>query len=200
VLSVRRSRGPGAKLWSRRLLWSLLLCVVALSETAHSGDAVAAPWILVDTKTRTLSVFSDNIKVERFDNIAIGRGGVSADKVRDDGTTPLGTFHIDHINLNSPFLTFFGFDYPRPEHARRALAAGRIDAEAYRRIVDAFKKHTAPPQDTPLGGQLGIHGLGSGDRRIHNKFDWTQGCIALTNEQLERLSQWVYLGMRVEVR
>ncbi len=191
---------PIARRYRRWLIGYLMTALVAAAGAAPADGPMPDPWILVDTKTRTLSVFSDSVRVERFDNIAIGRGGVSVDKVRDDGTTPLGTFHIDHINLNSPFLTFFGFDYPRPEDARRALQAGRIDAGVYRRIVAAFKKNTPPPPDTPLGGQLGIHGLGPGDRRIHSKFDWTQGCIALTNEQIERLSQWVYLGMRVEVR
>jgi hypothetical protein len=197
----RAAQRAGASPWGV-LSWTLGLWigVVILQGAAGAEKAVTDSWLLVDTETHTVSVFRDEVLLERFDNVAIGRGGSSADKMRDDGTTPLGTFHIDRINRNSRFLVFFGFDYPSPEHAWRAFDSGRIDAEDYRRIIGAFRENQSPPQDTPLGGQLGIHGLGAGDPRIHDGFDWTQGCIALTNEQVKRLSHWVHLGMRVEVR
>jgi murein L,D-transpeptidase YafK len=183
-------------------VWVLasLVCAPVAPRTARAENADGDVWILVDTKAHTLSVFRDRRLLDRFHNVAIGRGGFSADKVRDDGATPLGTFHIDRINRASRFRVFFGIDYPRPEHARRALDAGRIDAEDYERIVLAFKQRRSPPQDTPLGGHLGIHGLGGGDKWIHDEFDWTQGCIALTNDQIARLSHWIFPGMRVEVR
>lgn len=180
----------------------LTLCmgIIASQGSAHAGRPLAESWILVDTNSHTLSVFRGKQLVRRFDNVAIGRGGSSVDRMRGDGTTPLGTFHIDRIRPSSRFVRFFRLDFPRPEHARRAFDAGRIDAHDYRRIVAAFERDQSPPQDTPLGGQLGIHGLGAGDQKVHGASDWTQGCIALTNQQLERLSRWVHLGMRVEVR
>lgn len=177
--------------------FSLLLSVALLQGAAR---AEAESWILVDTKTRTLSVFRGETLLRRFDNVAFGRNGYAEDRVRGDGRTPLGTFEINRIHRSSRFLRFFGIDYPRPEHAQRAFAAGLIDAEDYARIVWAFSQNLAPPQDTPLGGQLGIHGVGRGDPRIHEVFDWTQGCIALSDRQVERLSKWIHLGMRVEVR
>jgi L,D-peptidoglycan transpeptidase YkuD (ErfK/YbiS/YcfS/YnhG family) len=57
-----------------------------------------------------------------------------------------------------------------------------------------------PPQDTPLGGQIGIHGLGSADARVHEFFDWTHGCIALTNSQIDHLSQIVDTGTLVKIK
>jgi hypothetical protein len=195
---VQRLRGSG---W--RGLWCLLMLGMSVAfwqGSARAESSAGGAWILVDTKAHTLSVFGGDRLLARFDNIAIGRGGFSLDRMRDDGATPLGTFHIDRINAKSRFRLFFGIDYPRPEHARRAFEEGRIDAEDYRRIVDAFQRREPPPQDTPLGGQLGIHGLGTGDPRIHQVVNWTQGCIALTNEQISRLSRWIRVGMRVEVR
>ena len=186
----------------RALSYTMMLWfgAVLLQGATHEEKPVADSWILVDTNAHTLSVIRHGLPVDRFDNVAIGRGGSSVDRTRDDGTTPLGTFHIDRIHPSSRFRLFFGIDFPRPEHARRAFDAGRIDAGDYQRIVAAFKENKSPPQDTPLGGQLGIHGLGAGDERIHNALDWTQGCIALTNPQVKRLSRWMHLGMRVEVR
>lgn len=180
---------------------ALSICAtVALGSARAEKPGADDAWILVDAKTHTLSVYRDGRLLDRFSNVAIGRGGFSQDRMRGDGTTPLGTFHIDRIKRPSRFRVFFGIDYPRPEHALRALEAGRIDADDYQRILRAFRNEEPPPQDTPLGGHLGIHGLGAGDRRIHDGFDWTQGCIALTNAQIARLSRWVSRGMRVEVR
>ena len=167
---------------------------------ARAEKPVAGTWVLVDTTTQTLSVFRGQRLVDHFDNVSIGRNGPAKDRVRGDGTTPLGTFQIDRIHRSSRFLLFFRIDYPRPEHARRALDAGRISVADYHRIVAAFHQNLPPPQDTPLGGQLGIHGLGSADPAVHDALNWTQGCIALTNAQVTQLAQWMHLGMRIEVR
>lgn len=185
----------------------VLLCLVALTlgavlphGAARAEGKVTESRILVDTKQHTLSVFRGGVLLERFYNVSIGRNGFALDRMRGDGTTPLGTFRIDRIHRKSRFVLFFGIDYPRPEHAHRAFHAGLIDTYDYQRILDAFERNESPPQDTPLGGQLGIHGLGTGDPRIHGAVDWTQGCVALSNEQVKRLSRWVRVGMRVEVR
>jgi murein L,D-transpeptidase YafK len=173
---------------------------MASHGTARAGFPARDAWILVDTKSETLSVFRGDQPVQRFHSIAIGRGGLSADRTRGDGTTPLGTFHINRIHPSAQFELFFGIDFPRPEHARRAFHAGRIGPRDYERILAAYERNRPPPQDTALGGALGIHGLGNGSKRVHEALNWTQGCIALSNQQIQSLSRWVYLGMRVEVR
>ena len=195
VRDARTSGKPAAS-------WILSLCIgfTALQGVAHAGHPSLNEWIVVNTETQTLSVFRSGKLVERFRNISIGRGGPSIDRVRGDGTTPLGTFRINRVRLSSRYVLFFGIDFPRPEHARRAFDAGRIGAHDYERIRAAFVRGEPPPQSTPLGGQLGIHGLGKGSQRVHEALNWTQGCIALTNPQIRRLSRLIHLGMRVEVR
>ena len=64
----------------------------------------------------------------------------------------------------------------------------------------AHELHQTPPQNTPLGGQIGIHGLGHANEKIHQVFDWTHGCIALTNPQIDQLSQWVDTGTVVKIK
>lgn len=157
-------------------------------------------WVLVDIETDTLSVMQGEKTIERFDNIAIGRGGAAADRVRGDRRTPLGVFRIGWVNGQSRFRLFFGFDYPTPEHAERGLAAGIISDRELGRIRAAHAAGRIPPQNTRLGGQIGIHGLGRGDPGIHRDFNWTEGCIALTNNQIDRLAKWLDLGTPVVVR
>jgi hypothetical protein len=137
---------------------------------------------------------------QAYDNISIGRGGVALDKIRNDEKTPLGEFHILRVAEDSPFHRFYGFDYPSLAHAKRALEANVIDQRQFAAIRRALRENGMPPQETRLGGYLGIHGLGPGDAGIHSAFNWTNGCIAVSNEQIDDLDQWIFLGMRVIVR
>jgi L,D-peptidoglycan transpeptidase YkuD (ErfK/YbiS/YcfS/YnhG family) len=95
---------------------------------------------------------------------------------------------------------FIGLDYPNLDYARQAYQQKRIDSVDYFHIRVALKQGRVPPQDTPLGGAIGIHGVGAGSAWVHANFDWTDGCVALDNQQIWRLAQWVQVGTRVEIR
>jgi len=84
--------------------------------------------------------------------------------------------------------------------ADQAYREKRINRDVYYSILDALRDQRLPPQNTPLGGRIGIHGLGHGDLTVHRQFDWTKGCIALTNPEIERLAHWVQVGTRVVIR
>jgi L,D-peptidoglycan transpeptidase YkuD (ErfK/YbiS/YcfS/YnhG family) len=51
-----------------------------------------------------------------------------------------------------------------------------------------------------LGGAIGIHGIGGGSPDVHRRFHWTEGCVAVSNEQIERLAELVGIGTRVVIR
>ncbi|MCP5423941.1 MAG: L,D-transpeptidase [Gammaproteobacteria bacterium] len=158
------------------------------------------PWLLIDTKAETLTVMEGNRPMEVFNNIAVGSRGAGVKRTRGDEITPVGNFTIGWVNPTSRFNLFFGLDYPNKEYADTAYREGRIDRYTYARIVNALSQGQTPPQDTPLGGSIGIHGLGAGDPEIHSLFNWTTGCIALDNYQIERLAHWVRIGTQVEIR
>jgi murein L,D-transpeptidase YafK len=164
--------------------------------SAMAGDI----WILVDTRTSTLSVMEgDRVKVV-FEDIAIGRYGKTYFKRRGDNKTPLGRFTITWTKPNTRYHRFLGLDYPDLDAASRALQDGRIEEEQWQAIRRAAAAGQTPPQDTPLGGYIGIHGLGAGDPEVHRQYNWTNGCVALTNEQIDRLVKWVKIGTPVEIR
>jgi murein L,D-transpeptidase YafK len=178
-----------------------LLVMVGLLAPGVSWATERKPWIEVDTRALTLTVFSaGNHVLARFDNISIGSGGVSEIHRQGDETTPLGVFHVAWIDRHSRFGTFYGLDYPSETIARRAYAEGSISQVQLDAIVKALKHHRVPPQNTPLGGRLGIHGIGSGDPVIQKTINWTDGCVALTNQQIRQLSRWVRVGTRVVIR
>ena len=157
-------------------------------------------WVLIDTRALSLSVRKGNKVLKRFDNIAIGTKGSGYKKQRGDSKTPVGEFRIGWTNPKSRFHYFFGLDYPSLDYARRGLRAGKIDNKTFKRIEHALASGTTPPQRTPLGGMIGIHGIGGADPYIHKRMNWTQGCIAMTDQQIDQLKRWVGKGTRVVIR
>lgn len=159
------------------------------------------PWVLVDTRANSLSIMHGQKPIRVFRPIAVGTSGAGLKYRRGDNKTPTGVFRVGWINDRSKFNTFIGLDYPNPDYAKRALQDGRIDALTYERIQTAWAYGYTPPQDTPLGGQIGIHGIGLGDPWIHSAgINWTSGCVAVDNQQIAALRSWVRKGTRVEIR
>ena len=168
-----------------------------LGTASAAGDE---QWILVDTVALTLSVMRGNTVLHSYNNISIGSIGPTYDKVWRDEKTPLGEFRINEIRPSKRFYLFLSIDYPNSAHAERAWRSGRISEEEYRAIKAAREQGNPPPQNTPLGGNLGIHGIGSGSLEIHRMVNWTDGCVALTNEQIEQLVKEITVGTRIRIR
>ncbi|SEN54160.1 L,D-transpeptidase [Nitrosomonas marina] len=164
------------------------------------GAKASDVWIDVNTIDHTLTVMQGDKIQEVFENIAIGRFGTTWHKVTKDDKTPLGDFRIGWINEKSQYYRFFGLDYPDRETARRAFEENRIDQDTWLTILKATNQERTPPQNTVLGGYIGIHGIGRGDPEVHDQFHWTNGCIALTNEQIDLLGKWLKPGVMVKIR
>lgn len=182
---------------NRRLLTSWLL----LWALPVGGSALATPpWLLIDTRRQTLELIQDGTVQQRHEDIAIGRFGATTDKRLGDGMTPLGSYRLLQVRDSDRFHRFLALSYPTPAQAERALAAGDIDAATAAAIREATTAGRLPPQDSALGGHIGIHGLGRGDPAWHQDFNWTQGCVALTDAQIDALTPHLRPGMRVVIR
>lgn len=181
---------------------SLIASAVTATPTvpAEVEDTTTDVWVAIDTEDLSLKVMEGADPLHVFENIAIGSNGPTLSRRRDDGTTPLGEFTITEIRPSDRFELFMAFNYPNMDHTERAFLDERIDAREYRALRYDLDRGLPPPQNTSLGGQLGIHGLGAGDIKVHQTVNWTEGCIALTNEQLAELAKWVVVGTRVVVR
>ena len=177
---------------SALLAWSLLFL--------NSGARAADIWLSVDTQRLYLAVMEGEEELRIFENIAIGSNGPSLARTRGDETTPLGEFTITEIRRSKRFELFMAFNYPNRDHAERAFLEERIGAEEYWDLRRDLDEGRPPPQDTSLGGQLGIHGLGQSSPEVHKAVNWTDGCIALTNEQVKELMDFVRVGTRVSIR
>ncbi|HSH29702.1 MAG TPA: L,D-transpeptidase, partial [Thiohalobacter sp.] len=192
-------RGPSKHSpdWRTRLIGLLLSSLVAAGVAAGPGPP--ALWLRIDTTALELHVMRGGERLRTYRDIAIGRYGTTAAKRAGDGKTPLGEFRIVRIAARTRFHRFYGLDYPNLAHARAGLQAGRITVKQFARIRQALHRGIEPPQHTALGGYIGIHGLGDGDPAVHADFNWTEGCIALTNAQVDDLAQWIDKGVRVVI-
>ncbi len=179
----------------RSLFFIFILVLCALPVSA--GDNI---WLLIDTQKLELQVKLGDVTLVKYSNISIGRNGSGFKRRRGDDTTPLGKYRISWINRKSRYNLFFGFNYPSIENAGDALKKKLIDQKTYKRIVRSHQSHQVPPQNTPLGGLIGIHGLGRADKKIHESMNWTHGCIALTNEQINNLDKLIKKGTLVIVK
>ncbi len=175
----------------------ILLCCSFFSFAVIADDNV---WLLVDTKTLTIEVKKGQQTIETLSDIAIGRGGAGLKSHRGDNVTPHGSYRIGWVGEKSSFRKFFGLTYPSAEDAQKALEQGVINRVSYDSIISAHRSNQVPPQNTPLGGRIGIHGLGRADEKIHKSMNWTHGCIALTNGQIDHLSQWLDKGTVVKIK
>ena len=182
-------------------LWTLLLMLSGGPVRAGSESAPPAEvWLLVDGASRELRVMRGRELVQRFTGISVGRAGIGDKRRRGDDVTPSGEFRIAWVAPKSPFHRFFGIDFPDRASADRALAEGTISEATHAALAAALARGELPPQNTAVGGQIGIHGLGAADPLIHERYNWTQGCVALTNQQVDELSQWIALGTRLVIR
>jgi murein L,D-transpeptidase YafK len=96
-----------------------------------------------------------------------------------DNRTPEGLFHIDDRNAQSRYHLALHISYPDPVHLARARALG-----------------------VPPGGDIMIHGLPKGLEFVgaaHRADDWTNGCIAVTNQEIDEIWRVVPTGTQIRI-
>ena len=158
--------------------------------------------LLVSKKNNELIVKSSGQIVKKY-YIASGKGGEGTKRLRGDSKTPLGMYQVASVKESSRFHFFIQLDYPNLLDAWYGYKNNIIDANNFKRIATAYNKREVPPQDTELGGFIGIHGIGITNEEklnIHESFNWTDGCIALTNEGINDLKKFVLIGTQVIIR
>jgi len=135
--------------------------------------------IVVYKAAHRMTVYRANKPLREF-QVALGIGGLAPKLRQGDGRVPEGHYFIEGRNPRSAFHLSLRISYPTPEQAQAARARG----------VDP-------------GGDIMIHGLPNGQGWLgaaHRRADWTHGCIAVTNEEIEWLWRSVPDGTPIEIR
>ena len=131
--------------------------------------------LVVEKSNRQLTIYRGQQPVKSY-RIALGRNPVGPKRVLGDGRTPEGRYAIDYRNERSAFYRALHISYPSRNDIEKARLLG------------------ASP-----GGAIMIHGLPNGVAAVGEGEDWTEGCIAVSNEAMDELWTLVADGTVIEI-
>jgi murein L,D-transpeptidase YafK len=170
-------------------------------QTRQSGATEARYRILIKKGERKLYLYVREDGKERLEKsyqIALGNNPTGAKRRQGDGATPEGDYYITHKNPRSNFFLSLGVSYPNIIDADDGLKNGLITKTQHKAIVDAINGRTKPPQNTRLGGDIFIHGGGTG-KLFGLTRDWTLGCVALENDEIKELFEKIPVKTPVKI-
>jgi len=135
--------------------------------------------ILIEKSTRRLMLISRGEVLKSY-KIALGGNPIGPKERQGDNKTPVGTYFIDARNRDSRFHLSLHISYPNERDKKRAKELG-----------------VSP------GGDIMIHGIKNGFSWVgdaHTGVDWTKGCIAVTDQEIEEIAMLAPNGTIVEIR
>jgi len=135
--------------------------------------------VVVTKHKRTLDLISNNQIVKSY-KISLGRVPKGQKEFEGDKKTPEGLYFIKDKNPNSGYHKNLGISFPNEQDFKRAKSIGKSP-----------------------GGLIKIHGIRNGFGWIgglHLLFDWTLGCIAMTNKEIDEVYENVKIGTPIEIK
>jgi len=178
------------------LLGSVLPVLLAAGDTSFRIASVPSPTItstpvvdirsrlvadsiVVEKARRTLTLYQAGFPVRAY-RVALGKQPLGDKVQRGDGRTPEGVFHIDFKNSQSKYHMALHVSYPDAAHLQRANQLG-----------------VSP------GGDIMVHGLPPAFADYgasHSEFDWTEGCIAVSDKEIEEIWRAVPSGVAIQIK
>jgi murein L,D-transpeptidase YafK len=171
---------------------SLLFAVQGRSSSLDGQDGLS----IYVFKQRHELLLKQGDTVLRSFQVALGRKPDGPKLFRGDNRTPEGRYYVCEKRPQSRFRRFLGISYPNRSDADRAFAERLITAEQWADIFFANLLKAVPPSTTLLGGRVGIHGHGE---HPPDPFDWTEGCIAVSDAAIDYLYDVVPIGTPVVI-
>ncbi len=165
------------------------------------NQKITKPRIIIIKNQKKLQLYDGDRLLKTYD-IALGTNpSLDAKHKAKDNLTPEGTYYIvEKTAFGTPrrFLgtRWFSLNYPNLENAKHGLKEQLITSRDFLAIEKANTERIKPPQKTPLGGMIGIHGGGSpllGQT-------WTNGSIGMYNKDIEELFEFIPLGTVVIIK
>jgi murein L,D-transpeptidase YafK len=155
----------------------LLLCLTALASGAQASSEPGVDRIEVYKTRHEMRLLNEGRLVKIY-RVALGRETGKKEHAGDN-RTPEGTYVIDFVKRHSTYHRALHISYPNQDDFQQAARRG----------------------ERP-GGNIMIHGLASESPmalRMHRLFDWTRGCIAVTNAEIEELARLVKPGTPIVI-
>jgi murein L,D-transpeptidase YafK len=166
---------------------AIILCIILINASHVSAkqknDRILAlpkiDMIIVNKKNRLMALYKNYILIKQY-KIALGSSPIGHKLKEGDGKTPEGRYTIVSKNAKSAYHLSLKISYPSKND-----------------VANARKNGNNP------GGDIMIHGLKkefSWLGKFHRFIDWTRGCIAVSNEEIEEIYDAVTIGVPVEIK
>lgn len=153
--------------------------VGALEQKVFELRTAPVDKVLIEKKNRRLMLISKGKTIKTY-KIALGGDPIGPKERQGDNKTPEGIYTIESRNRHSIYHLSLRISYPNAKDKKHAKALG-----------------VSP------GGDIMIHGIKNGldwVGGLHSEMDWTDGCIAVTNPEMEEIARLVPNGTPVEIR
>ena len=178
---------------TRGLLAAFVLAAVAIMSSSASAMAstknssdntdtipknTVIDKVFVDKSARTLQLLSDD-KVIKSYPIALGGNPTGHKQQQGDQRTPVGSYTLDYKNEKSGYYRSIHVSYPNTADKARAKSRG-----------------------VSAGGDIMIHGQMNGFGHlawVNQRRDWTDGCIAVTDSEMDEIMEAVKVGTAIEI-
>lgn len=156
--------------------------VIAAESNSENKQAmlnnIVVDKVFVDKSARTLQLLSDNKMIKTY-HIALGGNPIGHKQQQGDQRTPVGSYTLDYKNEKSKFYRSIHVSYPNTTDKARAKSRG-----------------------VSAGGDIMIHGQKNGFGALgllNQQRDWTEGCIAVTNDEMDEIMAAVKVGTPIEI-
>ena len=160
-----------------------VLVISTVAAVASAQQSPPAPRVVIHKGKHEVLVYAGD-GLHRY-RAAIGPGGAGFKRREGDKVTPVGHYHVT-MHQPSRYHLFLRLDYPNADDRARfakLVALGEL------------------PKDATIGGDIGIHGAPPQQewKAIHKTVDWTLGCIAVDDAEIEEIGALVNDGTPVEI-
>lgn len=156
--------------------------VIAAESTSENKQAmptsIMIDKVFVDKSARTLQLLSDD-KVIKSYHIALGGNPIGHKQQQGDQRTPVGNYILDYKNEKSGYYRSIHVSYPNTADKARSKSRG-----------------------VSAGGDIMIHGQKNGFGAfgiLNQQRDWTEGCMAVTNDEMDEIMAAVKIGTAIEI-
>jgi murein L,D-transpeptidase YafK len=164
------------------LISKVLIFLAALfifsGSSLFAQDSINIDYIKIIKSERKLLTYTKGKLLKTY-KIALGKNPVGQKLKEGDGKTPEGIYEISAKNSKSSYHLSLKISYPNE------------------RQIEEAKKQSVNP-----GGEIMIHGIRNGlgfVGKYQSIIDWTQGCIAVSNKEIEEIYNSISLGTKVEI-
>ncbi len=166
-------------------------------------DEIENPSLSIKIRENSLLLYDGKTFLKRY-RVSLGHADYKLAKFyKRYVTTPTGTFAVCKIKRNSRFLREYKLNYPDSTAVKTAYEKNLIDKKTMFSLLEKEKYGCNTDADkTVFGPELTIHGYGKLNFVFKNLpfvFNWTNGSVALSNEDLEELSPFLKIGMKIKI-